>query len=225
MQNPNNTGTRFKRRKFRKGPGRRNIGKVAFKMVRSLRRDINKNIELKNQDSLGTFSGTIVTSAGTVVYVSNIGQGSNIGQRAGNRITLHSILMRVSVYPSTVNLGGNNLRMIVFQDRNNQGALPNLGDLLIGTDYTVNPLNALNTMRFRIISDRLYTVIADECVNDKIYIKLEKNRRILNPIQYVSTTTAIGSAGSGAIFWLLVSSDAVNGPLVTASLRLRFKDD
>lgn len=224
MQNPNNTGKgrrRFRRRFRRRG----NIGRVAFKMVRRLKRDINLKSELKFVDLLGTFSNTVITNAGSLQYITGISQGSNTFNRLGSRITLESVLIRISVYPSTVTLTGNSLRLIVFQDKNNQGASPAIGDLLAGSNPTVNPLVANNTMRFRIIADRLYSVIADECVNDKIYVKLSRNRSLVNPIQYSGTAAAVTSAGQGALFWLLASEDLVNGPIVTASCRVRFRDD
>lgn len=211
---------RFRRRRFfRKKP----TAYTAVKMVRRLRRHVNRNEELKNKDNI-IVPGTVITSAGSVLYITNIAQGNNEINRTGKRITLHSVLVRISVFPNSTNPAGNNLRFMIVQDRNNVGSTPGVSDVLQQLSSTA-PLLSTATMRFRVICDRLYSVIAGQVVNDKLYCKLEYRRNILNPIQYTGTADTDGSAGSGALFIMMVSDEATNGPVVHVNARTRFKDD
>lgn len=211
---------RFRRKRFfRKRP----TALTAVRMVRRLRRHVDKNEELKNKDNI-IMPGTVITSAGSVLYITNISQGNNEINRTGKRITLHSVLVRLSVFPNSTNPAGNNLRFMIVQDRNNVGSTPGVSDVLQQLSSTAPLLNTA-TMRFRIICDRLYSVIASQVVNDKLYCKLEYRKNILNPIQYTGTSDNDGSAGSGALFLMMVSDETTNGPVVHINVRTRFKDD
>lgn len=113
------------------------------------------NVERKFCDTV--VSNPFLTT-GTLDANSAISEGTDYNQRDGLSVKGTSLYIR-----GTVNLSGTgpivdtNARVIFFQDSDNTGSPPTASDLL--ESVTVNsPINHTNGKRFKILSDKVYSL-------------------------------------------------------------------
>lgn len=204
----------------------------AYEMAKSIIRYIN--VEEKQFAVDGTGSTTTITSTPSVINLSNVAQGSNYPDRTGDSIKPLWLDFRFYATGNSA-VSGNMLRLLVVQDRENQGVDPALGDVLAGlSDPMLAPPHPLYKQRFKYLVDRnlsfnnpvglaasgTSTTFLAEKKDPEIY-----RIRLSGHIFYDATAGADASNLEGAIFLMAVSQDATNGPGIRYSSQLTFTDN
>ena len=123
---------------------------------------------------------------------------------------------------------GGTCRMLVVYDRENNGGIPAVQDILndVGNlgSLVVSPLNINNRNRFWILRDKIVDLgagaLSQVTTND--FIKLHGLERIYNQ----SSTGASGSIQSGQLYLLMIGNTNTNAANVNffGTSRLRFTD-
>lgn len=182
-----------------------------------------KAAEMKTKD---TSVSTAVTTIGSVQCLNLIAQGDESVQREGlkiNAVKLWGFLRYNNNKDDSVS-GGQHIRTIIFMDRDCNGALPAVSDVLESASAVALPKHE-NRNRFKILYDRNVHMI--ERVSGltsyyyrKIFIRFPKKGQT---IYYDGTTAAIASNTRNALFVLFIATgDGINDPAVVGDLRLRY---
>jgi hypothetical protein len=227
------------KKKFRE-PGWRNInaghvvdyGMKAWQLAKHLATLIN--VEDKKFDVDGT-AGTLITLTPTIVNLTNIAQGNDYFNRAGDSILGQAIEFRAYLTSNAARMG-HTVRLLIVVDRENHGVDPVIGDVLQGMSLpSVAPINAVSANRFEILYDELCllqspsTGLASSGTNTT-YISHRMAlptlcRKWNKHIKYTGSTGVDASNWENAIFLMAVGEDASNGPTLTYSWRLHFTDN
>ncbi len=187
--------------------------------------------ELKFHD-LDIDDATIATN-GTIAQASIniIAQGVTEVQRIGRKCTLRSINWRFNIrLPEgvAVTTTSDTVRVIVYLDKQTNGAAAGVTDILETDDYqSFN--NLANKSRFRTLMDRTYDINSDLSgdgttvdsprfnMNDSFF------KKINIPIEYDATTGAITEQRSNNVGVLLLSKNGLC--TFNSKMRVRFSDN
>lgn len=170
-------------RKSKKGSSKRKSIKAYSGKKQAATRvaTVNRNLkyaEKKSKDTPFTMTGTL-SPIETALVPTNclcvISQGAGSDQRIGRRILVKSVYVRGRVFAPTTMTGAASFRMLVFQDKQPNGALAGATDLLIANEY-LSPINLGNSKRFKILMDetldgRTISVDTNEGINFERYVK------------------------------------------------------
>lgn len=167
-------------------------------------------------------------SSWTQILCNGIGTGTDYNSRIGRRLTIKSILVKVTNYNYTL---GTNIghpfqqRVIILRDRQPNGVAFTPGELLQNVTSTpvalTSPPNINNQPRFHILADELMTVQMHGSISEgRGYYKFYK--RVNIPVQYNGTGPTIGSIADNAIYVISFSNDDNEAVFYT---RVRFTDD
>jgi len=177
------------------------------------------NVEEKMFDT--TFAGTVITSTGSIQSLTLIPQGVNYNERTGQTVGANNLRLAISAVANATAVT-NFLRVIVLIDTENAGATITTAGLFQSTAADIYLSPYLNTTYER------YKVILDE----HVWLtsgQVAMNKRYVFPLDFdVMYSTAAGSLAAGrenAIFVVLVSDNATNGPTVAFDARLNFVDN
>lgn len=254
---PGRYGRRYtKRRKFvrgRKPYGRRGLRGQVRRIARKVR-NIGKAIETKqftqpltNIQGGDVTNGTTPWSSGDTGnpywYIPAMIEGTDESDREAHQVRATSLELHFRVRMNTGSYGYPfNVRCILFRDKyaGPNVPAPNLGEILDDTsqdEKVAANLNWENRKRFDIIRDKTYGMspnfldtgsisqwrspIGRSFLNKKWHIKLNKQ------INFIGSTADYGSAGRGAIYFIVVNdcttSTAANLAVVQAGWRLKFQ--
>lgn len=207
-------------------------GYKAYEMAKQIVRLIN--VEEKIFDVDGTGGPTTITSTPTVINLSNIAQGTDWYQRVGDSIRPLTFRFAYNSLGSTATVG-NMLRILVVQDKENQGVDPTMGDVLAGLGTPIlAPPHPLYKQRFRILFDDVVAFVnypdLATAGNATGYVPDRKRPvvvegKLSGHILYDATAGADASNLEGAIFLMAASLDASNGPSIRYTFRLTFTDN
>lgn len=181
---------------------------------------------------------SVVSATASIVEDSccAIAQGITESQRIGRKCTLKSINFRYQVNLPEKNdvasaNAGDNVRVILYQDRQCNGAAIATTDLLeSGTNYqSFN--NLANSGRFRVLMDRTHTInyqtMTADALNNFEHARVVSSHSWYKscsiPIEFSSTTGAISEITCNNIGVLVVSSDGVAEFI--GNMRVRFSDN
>lgn len=152
----------FKRKGHWKGKGKGMAGK-AYTMAKKALDSLRTGEEMKFCDVQNNAGA--VSFAGQINALISVGQGSDINQRVGDKITLKHLNIKGTVaYNAAAGaLGANQVCIMVICDTQNNGAAPAVTDVLsnsaVGTVCAPNaPSVMTNHGRFRIVKRELFTV-------------------------------------------------------------------
>ncbi len=206
-------------------------GVKAYEMAKQLVRLIN--VEEKRFEADGS-SGTVVTTTPIVHNLSNVAQGADYYQRTGDSVRPLYLDLRFTVL-SNAATQHNSLRIMIVQDKENQGTDPTMGLVLQGvTDPLVALPNALYQQRFKYLFDDVIelnndTSLASSGTSTTYNVKrsnVQQHRfKLSGHILYDDTAGADASNLEGALFLMAVSRDATNGPTLAYTTRLTFTDN
>ncbi len=176
-----------------------------------------------------------VNTAGTVTATVNIiAQGVTESERVGRKCTITNINVRYTIVLPEIDAAatpgpGDVCRVIFFVDKQANGAAAAVTDILETADYqSFNNLS--NSSRFRVLMDRShalsYTSMASDGAalvsNADITEEYSFYKECSIPIEFSSTTGAIGEIRSNNIAMMVISRTAATG--FFSKWRLRFTD-
>lgn len=183
--------------------------------------DMVHNIEHKYVTSGVTNSAN---ASGTVTLLNGIAEGDDSSQRTGRQLVLGAITYKGSAAPQ-VTAGGNfagATRLIIFYDKQTNGALPAVTDVLTTADCW-SPYQINNRDRFVILCDEI-----QECnrlstsFTSNSSVLFRGHKKLNMKTTYNTTTGVIGAVTTGGLFSLVISSD-ISGAALTASDTYNFR--
>lgn len=236
-------GRRTRRRRTmhnpkKKGPSNKSLNK-------KIKHIENNLLELKYLD---ISSGQSPTTAGTSDYLTPLAQGDTASNRQGNIINPTSIQFRGTMLTDVDYLGFSKIRIILFWDRQPNGAVPVLtgasttqslldnGNI---TDSTICPRNFNTIDRYHILYDKTHginpgvvqtSVVAADPTTTKVvqrgkYIHFVVKLGRL--VKYNNTSAAITAAVSNALhiaYFIDNGPAAGQAPVIQTGLRLYYRD-
>jgi len=218
--------TSYKRRKFTPGVDRTGgfYGRYS-----------GRDGELKFHDV--AVNATDVATAGNIQNggtINIIPQGVTESQRVGRKCTIRSINWRYRFNLSEIDAAadpaaGDNLRIIVYLDKQANGATAAVTDILETANLN-SFRNLANSGRFQILKDSYevlnYLTLASDgagVVSSAAVAKTKTWYKKCNiPVEFSSTTGAMGEIRSNNLGVLLISNQGVID--FTSTIRLRFSD-
>lgn len=187
-----------------------------------------------------------VNSTGSVVCINLIQVGSSMFNRIGRKIEMHSIrlmtnLINIAATRNTILC--DYLRIIVVYDRQTNGALPTIGDIIQDTEQnatnTTTPfsgLNMNNRERFVTLIDHRITipqanstagVLTNVFPNDVgLQVKTDEFRRLRGLTTHYkadSSPAVIGDISTGALFIVTLAAQPAGTELFALDWNVRLK--
>ncbi len=173
----------------------------------------------------------VVAAGGTVTPTINIlPQGVTEITRVGRKCTITSIGWRYAVNMpiGTASNSVDTVRVIMYQDKQTNGATAAVTDLLESADYQAFR-NLVNTGRFNVLMDRVHTVnpqglAGDGTTIDSPAFRIDKTffKQCSIPIEFNGANGTIGEIRSNNLGVLLISQAGLAG--FESKIRLRFSD-
>lgn len=208
-------------------PAIQKVGGLAIKALSML------NSEKKHVDV--TRANAVVTSAGSMTLLNGLTQGTTDVTRVGDDVKFTSSFLRMGIQHNSAVTSGEFLRFILFRDNQSNGAAPSGNDLLVTSSDPFSPLNLDYSRRFKILKDKIYCT-SDSGSNEAQYLKFFLDFSKVKPshsskVNIHKTDYGLGNAGTvadistGAYYIWLCSNEAVNGPFVRFTNRLRYVDN
>lgn len=175
-------------------------------------------VEYKYLDT--TTASASLSQSPALVQLTNMAQGDGVSQRSGDSITVVSILVKAVFTTQTA--GDNNfIRCLLVQDRQTNGAIATIGDVLLDAsaqDNIVSPLNLDNKHRFRVLADR-YFEVNDQGVNAALWHEYKKCNI---KIRYDANAGDITDLSSNSLFLMTLGYGSTGD--VQSIVRIRFLD-
>ncbi len=177
----------------------------------------------------------VIATGGNIAEdsVLTIAQGTTESQRIGRKVVVRQISWRMRLsLPATSTPGdtGDELRVILYLDKQANGATAAVTDILETSDFqSFN--NLANTSRFRTLMDHTFSVVSRsgsfDGTNDQFGEDTQHHtffKKLNIPIEYDNsvTTGAISSMRSNNIGVLLLSFSGLGG--FSSKMRIRFSD-
>lgn len=165
---------------------------------------------------LDTDTNSVITTAASVVPLDLIALGTGENAKIGDKITLKSLMSRISIICNATALV-NFLRVIYFSYDATQGSLPAVGNILqVPTNYR-SPLADDYSQNIKVWHDKTYALAvgSDQVQSDKFFRKIQLD------IEYNPNST---QSNKNSLFALYISDQAVNGPTVQDYVRIRYVD-
>lgn len=115
--------------------------------------------ELKFKDFTTSFSSSASGTIETITEHLDIAQGDGPQERIGRRVKLKSFYWKITMRLDSVIVmsGHNNVRVIAVLDKQCNGSAPALSGTVLTTATQQSNTNLENSMRFRILYDRVFT--------------------------------------------------------------------
>lgn len=183
-----------------------------------------KNIE-NNLDATGSTAETAIAPIACLVITT---QGAGATNRLGRRILVKSIFVRGRVYCPSNMTGVGAMRIIIFQDKEPNGAVPTITQLLV-TDHIVSLSNLGNSKRFKILAEIgtpngcMMSSDTDEGFLFERYIKCNIPV-VYNDVNTSGTALDVLTNGIYAAIYLGCGGVLSNPPLLSCRCRVRFVD-
>lgn len=184
--------------------------------------------ELKFFD--GTGSAGSVSNAGVIDEdsLNEIVQGAGESQRLGRKCTIKSLHIKgdVTLPPQTAaSTSSDRLRFIVYLDKQTNGSAAAVTDILEAANIN-SYLNLANKGRFRILSDKMHTLVAHGATASgaaytfgEVAKAFNLNLKLNVPLEFDGATGAITELRSNNIGVLLIS----HGGIASTSYRWRVR--
>ena len=191
------------KRPFKKAKKAKPTVATLTKELAQVKRKLNGAVELKYNDHNG-LGGENIDSSGTVVALSLLAEGDQIGQRTGQTVRSREIDIK-GVFTNYIGVGTSvaMIRWIVVIDTMCNGSLPAVLDILHTADVR-SPLNEVTTRnRFRVLCDKLVLLEpAGTHPTDQIF---SCKKALDHNIEFKGTTVNITDAGKNNLFLMMIS--------------------
>jgi len=165
-----------------------------------------------------------ITTTGIVTPINLIATGTDFFERIGRKVLIKSFQVRSFMGLENIN-NASGVRLMLVYDKQTNGALPAIGDIL-GIPIASNPfvamLNLNNRDRFVILWDKIYRMD----LGSGIVTVLKKYKKLSHETVFSGTTAAIGSIATGGLYLVQIGSVAAGTTDVDQSsvVRIRFQD-
>ena len=196
----------------------------------------------------GTATAVVTSSSAVFGLLNGLKLGTGAYQRIGNKIAMKSLYTSVTFgmssaeNDSTVDLNVNNrpVRFMIVYDKQTNGSLPVIGDLLsafsgvdnnVGRAIDINSPNNLNNRdRFIVLMDKRFVLQSHGTTARHI----KKYKRLNTSVAYKSGATVgdVTDITTGGLYYLAfcdIDLGNVTDPLsvitMTGDIRLRYQDD
>lgn len=183
--------------------------------------------ELKVTDTATVVAA--VTQAGVVSLLNGTATGTDYTNRTGRKMITKSVLIRLFINTNLVSAQqGDVVRVIIFVDKQSNGALPAVADVLNTATYA-EPMNLNNRDRFIIIRDTIFTMspavyAAAALTAGAPVTRMAKHyKKVSFETIFSGTTNGIASIASGSLCILYISQFA-SVSTITYNVRTRFID-
>ncbi|UYD39136.1 MAG: capsid protein [Wigfec virus K19_668] len=191
------------------------MAKTAYSGVKYLKSLVN--VEKHPHET--NYNITPDQTTGNFTCLNLIAQGDGTADRTGNRIKMFSTNANIRV---TINSLASNtcVRIIMFMDRQANGSVPALSELL-NNGATIANYNHDYAQRFPILADRK--------VNLSISGKQETTLRIYRKLgmhtDYDGATASAGDIVTNSLYIFIISDEGTNTPTVVVRNQLLFVDN
>lgn len=201
--------------------------------------------ELKSLDV--PFGASAINTTGAITCINMIRAGSSFFNRVGRKIEMQSVRLKASIVPLRTSAAPDYARILIVYDRQSNGALPALADILQTTDQagtntttSFSGVNLNNRDRFVILRDHhivlpSLSVAAGVVTNpgfvDQVsrafnfddYVKL---KGLVTQYKADSAPAVIGDIATGSLLLVTVGSiaAAAEGFQADVETRLRYRD-
>lgn len=170
----------------------------------------------------------------TVDSCNEIGQGVTESTRVGRKCTITNIYWKMQMVLPEVDAAvtpssGEQVRIILYQDKQCNGATATVADILESANYQ-SYRNLANSGRFNILMDKAWTINYGGLASDGASVVSQAaviknavfNKRCNIPLEFDNTTGAITEIRSNNIGVLTIGSTGLVG--LDSKMRLRFSD-
>lgn len=173
------------------------------------------NSEHKFIDSSNT---TALSSAGSVILLSGVAQGTTDITRIGNSLIFQDLVFNYDIEASNL-VFTTNVRVMLIIDKELDGALPTAANILQAVNVR-SPMNMDFSKRFVVLKSKnhAFSLNGSSTVAKKIYVKLPFHG------YYDGATAAVGDCKENQILLLLVSDQPTNTPSISYYSRIKFTD-
>lgn len=216
----------YQKKAKKSGSWMNNIGTVA--KIASTAMSVAKgvaaivNAEDKRID-VADFGRNLVGTTNTILPLTNIAQGDSDTQRNGNSILAKSNFtrLRMSFNGAAGTFGF--VRVIIFIDNMNLGAVPTQAEVLQQNDVG-SPLNILSTsdQRFTILKDKLFKFNGQQENSTQVW---KFYKELNHHIKYGGATSGFGDMRNGNLFVLYQTATNVETFTFWLNNRVRFYDN
>lgn len=217
--------------------------------ISTVNRKIKKladSIELKRVDSF--FNNNVGNDGTDILLMNALATGATANLRIGNQVQATSLQFRGSIETDPQSLESGTIRVIVFWDRQPNGANPitatasapaamTLLDTAVVTVPVLSPYNYSAIERYRVLYDKTFTLNSkvvqqstiagsvtgtDELVPIRIYFK--KKIKLNRAVKYDASAGDITDITTNSLFAVFYSDNAANEPILQFGARFYYKD-
>lgn len=175
-------------------------------------------------------AGYVCDTTGTVTLMNGVAQGTDYTNRVGRKFVNLTVQLEGSIQPLDVTTGPTKCRVMVIYDKQPNGALPAITDVLSASTSNAF-MNLNNRDRFIVIANINETIGGVSNVATQSYAQ---SPNVVNVSLYKAikmetindgTGATVGDIQSGSIFLLTVGDQAPGaGGAFVGALRVRFDD-
>lgn len=189
-----------------------------------------QSAELKFHDVSAGSTAATLTGVFAGRSLNLIPQGTSESERIGRKCLIKKINMRGSILLANAtanNACQNRIRIIVYQDKQANGADITATTDLLETAAIDSYRNLANSMRFKVLYDKTMAcncTCADGTETFEYIKNWSFNRRVNIPLEFSSTTGAISELRSNNIGVLFIQESTAPNAILKYQARLRFSD-
>lgn len=186
--------------------------------------DLSTRPEQKNVETVSTMVPPLTSTFSTPQLINGIAQGAAQNEHVGRKALMKKVHLRYTYYSGSAGGNQSQVRILVVYDKQANGALPSVGDVL-ASSATFNSFNNLaNADRFVILMDE----ICDSTQSSALNIAGVRHLKVNLETIFGGTTSGIASINSGSIFIMAANnSDPTVGSAagtVYFTTRVRYTD-
>lgn len=237
------------RRNFRRNGSKTEIIRKPVPRISTVNRKIKKisdMIELKRVDSF--FNNNVGNDGSDVLLMNAMATGTTAATRVANQVQATSLQFRGSIEADPDSLESATIRVIVFWDRQPNGAAPitastsapgdmALLDTAVVTVPVLAPYNYSAIERYRVLYDKTFSLnpkvvqqstiatgvtTTDQVVPVRIYFK--KKIKLNRMVKYDAGVGNITDITTNSLYAVFYSDNAANEPTLQFGARFYFKD-
>lgn len=144
-----------------------------------------------------------VTTTGALQCMNAMAKGTSNSQRIGNRVNAKFAKLFGDIY--TTDNSAAMTRLILFYDKQTNGAAPSVTSLLVSASPYSNYLQETKRHRFTILYDRMF--YTDSEFKNKIF-KINRKLRFQTEYYNTSDTGLVGDIQKGSLYLLAISTNS-----------------